>query len=242
MSLTLAPGEQALTQPDIHALSHCMRTLRSVRQFLPADVDQDSIDFVLQHAVWAGSAKNRQPWRFIVVRDRNTMSALGDWYRRGWQRMVRHVNRFPDAQTASEEHRAQMRDGMLLADTFDKTPVVIVPCFVPILRNPANFYGGASIYPAIQNLLLAARAIGLGATLTTLLSLDALPGQNQQCLTDQLRTILDIPGDVAPAAVIPLGWPAVAITGVRRLPVPAVTYAESWGRPWTRTPRLVGTS
>jgi nitroreductase len=236
ISVTQIPGQQALPLPDIQALSRCMHTLRSVRQFLPAAVDQDCIDFVLRHAVRAGSAKNRQPWRFIVVRDRNTMSSLGDWYRRGWQRMVTYVDNFPDAHTASKEHRAQMQHGILLADTFDKTPVVIAACFVPIPRNPANFYGGASIYPAIENLLLAARAIGLGATLTTLQSLDALPGQNHPSLTDELRTILDIPGDVVPAAVIPLGWPAVPITAGRRLPVPAVTYAERWGSPWTRTP------
>jgi nitroreductase len=231
------PGDHALPASDVRALSHCMRTLRSVRRFLASDVDQAAIEFVLDHAIRAGSAKNRQPWRFIVVRDHDTMRALGTWYRRGWATMSRRMRDFPDAFTDSDEHRVQMADGERLAQAFDTTPVAIVGCFVPIPRNPANFYGGASIYPALQNLLLAARAIGLGATLTTVQSLDLLPAMPDPALTDDLRTILGIPADVVAAAVIPLGWPASEFTAGHRHPVHAVTYTERWGQPWLPEPR-----
>ncbi|MFJ2008672.1 nitroreductase family protein, partial [Streptomyces chartreusis] len=226
-----APGQEALSEASVQAVSHCVSTLRSIRRFLPVDVDQESVEFVLHHAVQAGSAKNRQPWRFVVVRSRDTMSALGNWYRRGWLAMSTHIRHFPDSLAASDEHQRQMREGRVLADLFDTAPVVVVPCFIPIGRNPANFYGGASIYPAIQNLLLAARAIGLGATLTTLQSLDALDGVDPPGLTAELRTILGIPVDVVPAAVIPLGWPATKFAEGRREPVRKVAYAERWGSP-----------
>jgi nitroreductase len=232
MNAVPTPGDQALSESEIHSLSHCLHTLRSVRRFLRADVDQASVDFVLRHAVQAGSAKNRQPWRFVVVSDRSTMSELGNWYRRGWRKMTEEVHELPDKSVTSDEQRLQMQEGEELARMFESTPVVIVACFMPIPRNPANFYGGASIYPALQNLLLAARALGLGATLTTLQSLDALPGEDRRPLTDDLRAILHIPEDAVPAAVIPLGWPDVRFTDVRRRPVHKVAYAERWGRPW----------
>lgn len=242
MTLPPASGAQALAAMEVEAVSFCMRTLRSVREFLAVEVDECSLHFVLQHAVQAGSAKNRQPWRFIVVRDREKVSELGDWYRRGWQRMLDHLDSLSDTEIISDEHRIQIQHGVTLADAFNETPVVIAACFVPIDRNPANFYGGASIYPAVQNLLLAARAIGLGATLTTLQSLDALPSSNRRCLTGDLRAILGIPDNVMPAALIPMGWPAVPVVKVRRLPPSAVTYTERWGIPWNYSTDLAGAS
>lgn len=232
-------GREALPAGDIEAVSYCIRTLRSVRRFLPTEVDQTCIDFVLEHAVQAGSAKNRQPWRFVVVRDRNTMSALGDWYRRGWSTISARIRRFPDAIAASDEHQRQMSDGAVLAEQFDTAPLVVVACFVPIPRNPADFYGGASIYPAIQNLLLAARALGLGATLTTVQCLDTQHDADHPSLSGELRAILGIPEDVVPAAVIPLGWPATTFGETRRLPAPAVTYAERWGNPWVSDAHMI---
>ncbi|MTD56605.1 nitroreductase family protein [Amycolatopsis pithecellobii] len=232
MTPTPPPAQEALPGAAVDAVSHCMRTLRSVRRFLPADVDQATIDFVLEHTVQAGSAKNRQPWRFVVVRDRGTMATLGGWYRRGWQVMATRIRTSPDAGAAAAEHMRQMRQGLALTEHLASAPVAVVACFVPIPRNPANFFGGASIYPAIQNLLLAARAVGLGATLTTIQSLDMLEDSDHASLTAELRAILGIPADVVPAAVIPLGWPATPFGETRRQPVHAVAYAERWGNPW----------
>jgi nitroreductase len=227
------PRANALPACEVEALSRCMRTLRSVRRFLVAEVDPASIEFVLAHAVLAGSAKNRQPWRFVVVRERPTMAALAAWYRRGWLAMASHVRDCQDTFTRTAAHQAQMRDGEVLARLFDTVPVAVVACFVPAARNPVNFYGGASIYPALQNLLLAARALGLGATMTTVQCCDEL---GSSTLTDDLRALLRIPADIVPAAVIPLGWPAEPFGEVRRRPVRDATYAERWGHAWPAKP------
>ncbi|SDD57579.1 nitroreductase family protein [Actinokineospora iranica] len=231
------PGGEALPAPAVSAVSHCLRSLRSVRRFLAADVDQRSIEFVLEHATRAGSAKNRQPWRFVVVRDAGVLAELTVWYRRSLRKLAALDAARPELFPADDRRRAQVRESELLARSLDAVPVVVVACFLPIPANPANFYGGASIYPAVQNLLVAARAIGLGGALTTLQAVDELP--EAACLSagngvaDELRTLLGIPAEVVPAAVVPLGWPAQPLTVNRRDPVREVAYADRWERPWT---------
>ncbi|WP_156755826.1 nitroreductase family protein [Actinokineospora pegani] len=231
------PGDQALPGSAVDALAHCMRSLRSVRRFLAADVDQRSVDFVLDLATRAGSAKNRQPWRFVVVRDAAVLAELTGWYRRSWQKLADLAASRPELFPAGRRQRAQLRESEFLARSFGSVPVVVVACFTPSPSNPANFYGGASIYPAVQNLLLAARAIGLGGTLTTLQSVDELP--EAACLAGgsgvvtELRALLGIPAEVVPAAVIPLGWPAEPLTVNRRTPVREVSCADRWDSRWS---------
>ncbi|MFI1396909.1 nitroreductase family protein [Streptomyces sp. NPDC020681] len=228
-------GPTALKPDEIRAVSECLRTLRSVRRFQSDDVPAELIDFVLDHAVQAGSGKNRQPWRFVVVREPEVRGEVARWYRATLTRHTAHADLLDDSQ--SEESAAQIEAAQRLADHFTEAPVLIVPCFLPIPRNPADFFGGASIYPAIQNLLLSARAVGLGATLTTVHAVDGItyPPAGGTSSVDQLRHILGIPDSAVPAAVIPLGYPVRQSTSAGdRLPVRDVTYADAWGRPWRR--------
>ncbi|MCG8919168.1 nitroreductase family protein [Actinokineospora sp. PR83] len=231
------PGGQALPESAVDALAHCMRTLRSVRRFLAADVDQRSVEFVLELATRAGSAKNRQPWRFVVVRDARVLAELTGWYRRSWQKMADLAASRPELYPAGGRRQAQLRESEFLARSFGSVPVVVVACFIPSPSNPADFYGGASVYPAVQNLLLAARAIGLGGTLTTLQAVDELP--EAACLEGgggvvaELRELLGIPAEVVPAAVVPLGWPAEPLTANRRTPVREVSSVDRWDSRWS---------
>ena len=221
---------------EIAHVSACMRTLRSVRRFHQAEVTPDLIDFVLSHAIQAGSGKNRQPWRFIVIRDFGRRAKVAGWYRAAWEHLL-----MARSGTGATDER-QITAATTLAEHLDEAPVLIVACFQPSPANPADFFGGASIYPAIQNLLLAARAVGLGATLTTIQAFDdpehgawttgSGPGSASSPCTE-LKHLLAIPEPVVPAAVIPLGYPRDPFTTTsRRSPVHAVAYAEAWGRVW----------
>jgi nitroreductase len=237
---TLTPASEQLPLEALLAVSHCIRTTRSIRRYLDADVDPGMVSFVLDHAVQAGSAKNRQPWRFVIIRDPALRDRLGDWYRLGWCRLTAHARCTTDQDAvALLDDPQQVTAAAYLADNFENAPVVIVPCFLPVPRNPANFYGGASIYPAIQNLLLAARALGLGGTLTTIHAVDAFPDADQTpCLSDALRQILSIPHSAVPAAVITLGWPATPFSQGPRKSHREVAYSEQWDQPWPPAGKL----
>jgi nitroreductase len=212
-----------------------MSTVRAVRRFRKADVDPELVDFVLRHATQAGSAKNRQPWRFVVVRSRDQRARLREWYRSAYADVAAWARTEKIVKDAVSDERQQMTAAAQLAEHFDDVSTLVVVCYVPTGRNPADFFAGASIYPAVQNLLLAARAVGLGATLTTL---QALGGVNSDdtvpSLSGELRRILGIPSEVVPAALVPLGWPVKPFTPPKRLPVSEVTFQERWGQPWER--------
>lgn len=235
--LTAGAGRQALPPGGVAQVARCLRTLRSVRRFWPRDVDPELIEFVLDLAVRAGSGSNRQPWRFVVVRDPAVRRRLGDWYRQGWNRLEaarRTADHHPGATAAQHRITASARQ---LALNFAAAPVVIVACYLPSRPGRPDLFAGASIYPAVQNLLLAARAVGLGATLTTMQALDGPAGRSARpsglSLCDELRHILQIPAEAVPAAVIPLGWPAQLFGETARRPAADVTYADRWGSPWS---------
>jgi nitroreductase len=126
-----------------------------------------------------------------------------------------------------------------LAAHFADAPVVIVVCLVPGRLTPVDLFAGASVYPAVQNLLLAARAIGLGATLTTLQALcrldgDGTPGAHPE-LYAELKQLLELPDHVVPAALVPMGWPAESFGEGSRRPLREVVYQDRWGREWDAT-------
>ncbi len=233
----LAAGAAALAPEAVAQVSHCLRTLRSVRRFQQTDVEPELIAFVLDHAIQAGSGKNRQPWRFIVIREPAKRASVAQWYRDTWQQL--RATRAADADGGADDDARQTTAATTLAEHLGDAPVLIVACYLPNPGNPADFFAGASIYPAIQNLLLAARAVGLGATLTTLHAFDTpvgtatAPAAERAARCARLKSLLSVPDPVMPAAVIPLGYPRrpFTSTGARR-PLASVTYGERWGHPW----------
>jgi nitroreductase len=227
-------GQHGMAGPAVDQLSACLRTLRSVREFLPDDVSPQAIEFVIDHARRAGSGSNRQPWRFIVVRDAELRTQLGCWYRAGWDLLV--TNGYTASASAGPAQQRITADAHKLAESFETAPVVIVPCLLPG-RAKVDVYSGASIYPAVQNLLLAARAIGLGGTLTTLQALCDLdpsgtPTRYQE-FYQQLKHLLAMPETAVPVAVIPLGWPRHPFGEGNRHPVRAITYQDRYGHAWS---------
>jgi len=216
------------TPSDADTLYALLSTTRSIRRISDAPVPDDVLDRVLQAAVWAPSGGNRQPWRVIVVRDRDVKQALSDLYVDEWARYVDfNLSPVPDQSPETLERvRRQFDTGGALAAGLAEVPVVCV-----FVHDPSMLYvtdadlgrhpvvGGASLYPAVQNLLLAARAEGLGGVITTLL-----------CRREpEMRKVLSLPDEWAVHAVVPLGYPKGRHGPLRRAPITEMVHRDRWG-------------
>ncbi|TMA36950.1 MAG: nitroreductase [Deltaproteobacteria bacterium] len=200
-------------------LEEAMRTQRAVRRLKPDPVDDALVLRLIELATKAPSGSNQQNWEFVVLRDRAVKQRLGRLNRRAFALYSRIARRV----AARDAKMQRMIDAVQWqADHFEDIPVVIVAClrgfrpaFPPIAAT--SFYG--SIYPAVQNLLLAARAAGLGAALITLPLWSSVLA----------RRALGLPWNVAPCAVIPLGWPRGRYGPTTRRPVGDVVHVDRYG-------------
>lgn len=186
---------------------------RACRRFTGEVVPDADVRRLLDAAVCAPSAENSQPWVFVVVRDPAVRGAVADVARRLWHGGGRqHV-------------QADLAPALLAAvddsveSGFGGAPVLVVVAGDTTLVPKRML--GASLFPAVQNLLLAATAIGYGSSLTTLATVDA----------DALREVVGLPEHLVPAAVVPLGRPATALGPPRRAPVDAKAHLDRYGTP-----------
>jgi nitroreductase len=210
-------------------------TQRAIRRFLPDPVPDGLLARVLDAATRAPSARGAEPWAFVVVRDATVRAEIGRLYLAAWEA----ASRFTEAADADRDVKAaphyarMMRGADALARGLAAVPVQVV-CGLdharlgPIadgaggLRSPAAAY--ASIMPAVQNLLLAARAVGLGTTLTTL----------HRAFEPALRTLLALPDSIEPVVLVPLGFPRDRFGATRRRPLSEVVHRDRWGTPYAR--------
>ena len=147
--------------PDLFEI---MRSTRSMRRLKPDPVPDALLTQVLEAGTYAANGGNMQSWRFLVIRDPAIKAAAGAFYTKAWHEVVspRYRSGGPAPGTTAEAFARMLTAAEHLADHLHEAPVWIVPC----LAGPRG--AGASIFPAVQNMLLAARAVGLGCTLTTL--------------------------------------------------------------------------
>lgn len=208
--------EPALTMPLVEA----METQRAIRRLTSDPVDDELVLRLLELAVKAPSGSNGQTWEWVVVRDPEVKHQLARLNRQAWSvyKRTRARKARGDASAARIHAAVQWQ-----ADHFEEVPVVIVACLhgrPPLFGSPlqgASFYG--SIFPAVQNLLLAARAAGLGATLTTL----------PLWSVTLARRTLGLPGRITPVAAIPLGWPQGRYGPTTRRPVRDLVHLDRYG-------------
>jgi nitroreductase len=201
------------------SLVEAMETQRAVRRLLPDPVDDDTVLRVIELATKAPTGSNRQGWEFVVVRDPEVKHQLARLNRQAWS-----VYRRLGKRHARDEATRKIVDAVQWqADHFEEVPVVIVACLhgrAPVFGPPvlaSSWYGSA--YPAVQNLLLAARAVGLGATLTTLPLWSVMLA----------RRTLGLPSSVTPVAVVPIGWPQGRYGPTTRKPVADVVHLDRYG-------------
>lgn len=227
-----ALGDDALACSEIDGVANCMFTQRAIRHLDTHPVDPALVEYIIASACRAGSGGNRQPWRFVVVVDDQLRQDIGRWYEEGWATyQQRGMSSLPKSATARQ--RQSVASAEHLAHHLADAPVLVVPCYLSSPRQPVDFFAGASIFPAVQNLLLAARSVGLGATLTTMQALSGIDAAGRPIrgnLLTKLRQLLDIPNDVVPAAVIPIGWPTSSeryLPG-RRRSAERVMFVDRW--------------
>jgi nitroreductase len=210
--------DYSIVEPDIF---EAMRTQRAMRRLKTDAVPRELIKKVLWAATRAPNGGNVQPWRFMVVVDATKKRALQQIYSAEWEKYVamdRERARPNETPEQLRSHDRTMAAGQHLADHLHEAPVIIIPCGFLLAVN-TGIASGSSIYPAIQNLMLAARACGLGTVLTT------LHRHNEGAV----RELLGIPENAHTAALIPVGWPMGKFGAGPRLPVEAVTYWDNWG-------------
>jgi nitroreductase len=205
-------------------LFEAMYTLRSMRRLKPDPVPDEAVRTILDAAIRAASGGNQQQWGFIVVRDRAVKDEIAAIYLAGWKALKAsgYGQAPPDA--PEEERRRQervLRSAEHLAEHLADAPVWIFPC-ARIGAQPPTLTSGSSIYPAVQNLLLAARALGLGTTITTLYRRE----------NARVNALLGLPEGWDNAALIPLGYPEGKWGTAARQPVEAVAYADRFGQPF----------
>ncbi len=187
-------------------LYEAMSTLRAVRKLRTDPIPDDVLERVLQAACWAPTGGNQQPWKVVVVTDADRKAALQAIYRPEWQKyaatFLERMEGQPDEVLAP--WKRVMSAGDHLADHLHQAPAILVFCANPAAMaitdaklDRVSLVGGGSVYPAVQNAMLACVAEGLGCTLTTL-----------HCKREpEVKAVLDIPDAWATAAMVPIGYP-----------------------------------
>ncbi|MEO6398677.1 MAG: nitroreductase family protein [Tepidiformaceae bacterium] len=196
-------------------------TQRAMRRLKPDPVPEALIKRVLWAATRAPNGGNVQPWRFLVVTEAAKKRRLQEIYAAEWAKYLAPESAATREEMTAEQAASKARTtaaGQYLADHLHEAPAIIIPCGFLLAVN-TGIASGSSIYPAIQNLMLAARALGLGTVMTT------LHRHNEGAV----RELLGIPENAHSAAMIPIGWPMGRFGAGPRLPVEAVTYWDSWG-------------
>ncbi|HEY8215706.1 MAG TPA: nitroreductase family protein [Acidimicrobiia bacterium] len=190
-------------------LGEAIFTQRSIRRFTSDPVSIEDLELLVEAAVRAPSGGNQQPARFLVVTDRAAIRGFGALYHEAWW-----AKRHDDGFQAYEELPALFHPAAGLADDIKDAPCIV---FALALRNaPAD-----SVIPAVQNLMLAARALGIGSVPTTL----------HPSVMDRFRAMFGIPDDVGFHFCVPLGYPKGRFGPTNRKPTSETTFLDRWGTP-----------
>ncbi len=201
------------------SLHEALYTMRAMRRLRPDPVPEEELRYLVDAATQAPTGANAQPWSFIVVTDPEQRRRLGEIYRELGHKFVAPVA--DDGRDGSEATRRVYRNAMILVEHLGEAPALILACMHG--RPPSDaaqrsaYYG--SIFPAVQNLMLAARARGLGTTLTTL----------HKLAEARVKEVLGIPEEIETIALIPVGYPEGVWGRPKRRPAEEVTHWDRWG-------------
>lgn len=204
-------------------LADAMRTQRAVRKLHTEPVDIELIYELLELALKAPTSSNSQDWSFVVVTGREQKQRLAKLYRPLYKTFGPLERR---AARNDPQAQRQMAPGQWQAENFADIPVFVVPCYRRNIKHHgvgwpqisvSSFYG--SVYPAVQNLLLACRAVGLGASLQTL----------PIWISPIARRILGLPRHMVPVCIIPIGWAKGKYGPTTRPPIQEVVHIDRYG-------------
>jgi nitroreductase len=201
-----------------------LRTTATCRYYAPDPVSGAVLARVLDAGRFAPTGGNRQPVRFVAVRDSALRKQLATLYLPHWERYYAQVTR---GELRADALPKIIASANHFAHRLAEVPVLVVVCAKLADVHPTDaalgrlsIVGGASVYPAVQNVLLAARAEGLGSALTTLLCAEE----------PAVKALLGVPDDIATAATVALGWPAQPFPRrLTRRPLAESAYLDRWG-------------
>jgi nitroreductase len=227
--------------PDI-GLFEAIYSARSIRRLKPDPVPEELITAVLDAAIRAPSGGNAQSWAFVVVRDPDQRQQLGAIYRKASDiAQAVYAARGRPPHLTEQQFSRMMTMGAHLWEHMGEAPVLLIPCARrPIVPAPeasppdiaarweeevayADRIRGASIYPAVQNIILACRGLGLGTVITT----------NHIRCEGEVKALLGIPEDVSTFALMPVGWPIDKFGPLTRRPLAEIAHADRWGSRWS---------
>lgn len=198
-----------------------METATAVRRYRDEPVDDETLGKCLRAASWAPSGGNQQPWRFVVLRSERARAIVTDAAHRTWDELQQFYEVSAPEDGADDPKSRVLRSMAEHMRVGGAAPGLILFCVRP-QAGASELQQGGSIFPAVQNFLLAARAQGLGAAITL---------WHSSCET-QLRSLVGIPDDWMLAALVTVGWPAGRHHTVRRKPLPEVAAVDRWDQPW----------
>ena len=196
-------------------------TQRAMRRLKPDPIPDAALRQIMDAAICAPSGGNRQGWSFLVIRDPAKRARLGELYREAWGELMK----VPYYAAAAKEPPDSAAGKMLvsarhLGEHLGEAPVLVLACIAIDPGTAPSLTTGASIYPAVQNIMLAARALGIGSCLTTI----------HRFRDAQVKELLGIPSTVETAALIPLGYPLGQFGRPPRRPLREVAFADGWGQ------------
>ena len=194
-------------------LGEAMFSQRSIRRLKPDPVSDEELKIILDAASKAPNGGNRQPARFLVLRDKERIAAFGKLYHEAWWAKRWDDHRWTKPEDISPDDKVH-RSAMRLADEIGQAPVIILA--FTTAKGLAN-----SVWPAVQNLMLAARALGIGSVPTTL----------HAKVMERVTAMLDVPAEAEFHCCIPLGRPRGKFGPTTRRPTAETTYFDRWDQP-----------
>jgi nitroreductase len=206
--------------PDLFEI---IETTRAMRRLKPDPVPDELIARILRAGACAPNGGNTQKWRFLVIKDRKIKDAVSVWYKKAFDETIgpRYRTSEPPPGVTKERYLRQVAAVEYLTDHYAEAPVWIVAC---LEDGPTPNRGtGSSIYPAVQNMVLATRALGLGTTLTT----------RHMFYEKEADAALGLPAGVHSYAILPIGYPMGKFGPVGRGPLKEIVYQDRWGEPYT---------
>lgn len=202
--------ESRLSMP----LGKAIFSQRAIRRLKPDPIPDHDIRDVLEAAIRAPSGSNHQPWHFIVMTDPDIRAKFGGLYREAWWAKRKDSGIRGPEDIPPDDGVAQ--SAMRLADEIGQAPVIVLICATAMGAGPMG-----SVIPATQNLLLAARSLGIGGTITTL----------HPQVEGHVKKLLDIPETAQIVYCIPLGYPRGRFGPTSRKPLDEVCSGDKWGHP-----------
>ena len=198
-----------------------MSTATAVRRYRDEPVGDDVLDRCLLAASWAPSGGNGQPWRFVVIRSQEVRDVITAAAHSTWE-VMKDFYRIPEDSGADDPKTRVLRTMAEHMQIGGAAPELVLFCVQP-QRGTTELQQAGSIFPAVQNFLLAARAQGLGAAITL---------WHGHC-DAELRASIGIPADWKIATLLTVGWPRGGHHPVRRKPLSAAAVTDKWDQPWT---------